>query len=194
MLLIVFNFLFNVNGWHIKNHFPEDIGSCVVLAGPHTSNWDTVYALAGLHKLRNNARFALKKELMFFPFGPFLRSVGAIAIDRKPKKINRKITAVDAMAELFKTEKDLALMISPEGTRSPTIKWRSGFYYVAKKANVPMVCAYLDYKNKIAGIGPVFYPTEDLDTIMQEVQKFYSSIPAKYPENFKTAEDKKSKK
>lgn len=192
MLLSIFNFLFNKNGWSIKNDFPEDIGSCVILAGPHTSNWDTVYALASLHKLRDNARFALKKELMFFPFGPFLKSVGAISIDRKPKIINRKLTAVDAMANLFKTENNLALMISPEGTRSPVTKWRSGFYYVAKKANVPMVCAYLDYKNKVAGIGPVFYPSEDLDMVMQKVQQFYESIPSKFPENFKTAKDKRN--
>lgn len=191
MLLTIFNFLFKINGWSIKNDFPENIGSCVILAGPHTSNWDTVYALSSLHELRDNARFALKKELMFFPFGPFLKSVGAISIDRKPKKINRRVTAVDAMAELFKTQENLGLMISPEGTRSPVTKWRSGFYFVAKKANVPMVCAFLDYKNKLAGIGPVFYPSEDLDTIMQKVQQFYKTIPPKFPEKFKTAEEKK---
>jgi 1-acyl-sn-glycerol-3-phosphate acyltransferase len=187
MLLSIFNFLFKKNGWRIENDFPSSINSCVILAGPHTSNWDTVYALSSLHKLRDNSRFALKKELMFFPFGPFFKSVGAIAIDRKPKKINRRVTAIDAMADLFKTNKNLGLMISPEGTRSPVTKWRSGFYYVAKKANVPMVCAYLNYKEKFAGIGPVFYPSEDLKTIMLKVQQFYATVPAKYPENFKTA-------
>ena len=192
MLQSIFDFLFKKNGWRIEKGFPDDISSCVVLAGPHTSNWDTVYALSSLHELRDNARFALKKELMFFPFGSFLKSVGAISIDRTPDKNKERITAVDAMADLFKTHKNLALMISPEGTRSPVTKWRTGFYYVAKKANVPIVCAYLDYKKKVAGIGPVFYPTEDLKTIMQKVQEFYKTISPKFPEKFKTAEDKKS--
>jgi len=189
MLQLIFDFLFKKNGWQVKNSLPEDINSCVLLAGPHTSNWDTVYALASLKILKVNARIAIKKELMFFPFGPFLRGVGAISIDRNPKKTKERLTAVDAMAELYKTHKNLVLMISPEGTRSPVTKWRTGFYYVAKKANVPIVCSYLDYKKKVAGIGPVFYPTEDLDTIMQKIQQFYKTIPPKFPEKFKTAED-----
>jgi 1-acyl-sn-glycerol-3-phosphate acyltransferase len=191
MLQSIFNYLFKKNGWHVKNGLPDGIKSCVLLAGPHTSNWDTVYALASLEILKVNARIAIKKEIMVFPFGPFLKGVGAISIDRKPKESNERITAVDAMANLYKTNDNLVLMISPEGTRSPVTKWHTGFYYVAKKANVPIVCSYLDYKTKTAGIGPVFYPTEDLDSIMKKVQEFYSTIEPKFPEGFKTSPEYK---
>lgn len=193
MLQLIFDFLFKKNGWQVKSGLPEGIDSCVLLAGPHTSNWDTVYALASLKILKVNARIAIKKELMFFPFGPFLRGVGAISIDRNPKQTKERLTAVDAMAKLYKTHKNLVLMISPEGTRSPVTKWRTGFYYIAKKANVPIVCSFLDYKTKTAGIGPVFDPNDDLEEIMQKIQQFYKSVSPKFPENFKIAEDKKSK-
>lgn len=191
MLQMIFDFLFKKNEWHVKNGLPEDINSCVLLAGPHTSNWDTVYALASLKILKVNARIAIKKELMFFPFGPFLKGVGAISIDRNPKQTKERLTAVDAMAELYKTHKNLVLMISPEGTRSPVTKWRTGFYYVAKKANVPIVCSYLDYKTKTAGIGPVIDSNDDLEVIMKKVQQFYNSVSPKFPDKFKTAEDSK---
>jgi len=187
MLRSIFRFLFKKNGWTINTEIPKNISSCILLAGPHTSNWDTVYAIPSLEILKVNARIAIKKEIMFFPVGNLLRGVGAIPVDRKPKKSKNRITAVDAMANLFKTNKDLVLMISPEGTRTKVKKWRTGFYYIAKQANVPIICSYLDYKNKIAGIGPVFYPTEDLDSVMKKVQEFYSSIPGKFPEKFDTS-------
>jgi len=189
MLQAIFDYLFKKNGWRVENGLPDDITSCVLLAGPHTSNWDTIYALASLKILKVNARIAIKKEIMVFPFGPLLRGVGAISIDRNPKESKQRITAVDAMAELYKTNENLVLMISPEGTRSPVTKWRTGFYYLAKKADVPIVCSYLDYKNKTAGIGPVFYPSEDLDIIMKKVQEFYTGVTPKFPEDFKTSPD-----
>ena len=184
MLQSIFDFLFKKNNWRIKNGLPDGIKSCVLLAGPHTSNWDTVYAIASLKELKVNARFALKKEIMFFPFGPFLKGVGAISIDRNPKESKGRITAVDAMAKLFETNKDLILMISPEGTRSAVKKWHTGFYYVAKKANVPIACSFLDYKTKTAGIGPVFSPDEDVDEIMKKIKLFYSTVTPKFPEKF----------
>lgn len=187
MLQSIFNYLFKKNGWQVKNGLPDGIQSCVLLAGPHTSNWDTVYALAGLKILKVNARIAIKKEMMVFPFGPFLKSVGAISIDRKPKKHKKRITAVDAMAALYNTHKNLVLVISPEGTRSPVKKWKTGFYYLAKKANVPIVCSYLDYEKKTAGIGPVIDSNDDLEVIMRKVQEFYKTITPKFPEKFITS-------
>lgn len=186
MLQAIFDYLFKKNGWRVINGLPNEIKSCVLLAGPHTSNWDTVYALAALKKLNVNVRIAIKKEMMAFPFGPFLRGVGAISIDRNPKESKQRITAVDAMAQLYKSHKNLVLLISPEGTRSPVTKWRTGFYYVAKKANVPIVCSYLNYKSKTAGIGSVFYPDEDLETMMKKVQEFYATKHPKFPKDFKT--------
>ena len=189
MLRGIFTYLFNKNGWVVKGKLPDHIKSCVLLAGPHTSNWDTVYAIAGLNKLGVNVRFALKKELMVFPFKPFLRGIGAIPIDRSPNKSKKRISAVDAMASLFDKHDDLVLMISPEGTRAPKTKWKTGFYYVAKNAGVPIVCAYLDYKKKIAGIGPHFTTDLELPVLMKKIQDFYSTITPKFPEKFKTAND-----
>lgn len=189
MLLALFKLLFKSNGWKVVSKLPKGVNRCILLAGPHTSNWDTVYALAAMDQLGVKAQFALKKELMFWPFRPFLKGVGAIAIDRNPKQGENRISAVDAMSQLFEVNDELMLMISPEGTRSPVKKWKTGFYYVAQKANVPLVCSFLNYKTKTAGIGPVFSADRPLEEVMKDVMTFYASKTPKFPEKFITTLD-----
>ena len=88
------------------------------------------------------------------------------------------------MAELFEKEDQLTILVPPEGTRKNVKKWKSGFYYIAEKANVPLVLGYLDYKNKISGIGPIIYPSGDYDKDLKIIQEFYSTIQPKFPEKF----------
>ncbi len=112
---------------------------------------------------------------------------GAIGIDRKKVKAEGGMSTTDAMAELFKEYPELVLMIAPEGTRSANPNWKTGFYYIAQKANVPIVLGYADFSKKEAGIGMVIYPTnfeEDMNKIMQ----FYLGIEGKIPHNFKLDE------
>jgi 1-acyl-sn-glycerol-3-phosphate acyltransferase len=183
MIRFIFWLIYAINGWKIKGQLPPDIKKCVMLAAPHTSNFDLVYAIVGLKKLKVKVRFTIKKEWLRFPFGLFIKPLGAIGIDRGPKKEGQK-SMVDAMAELFDDKEELTILVTPEGTRKNVKKWKSGFYYVAEKAKVPIVLGYLDYKNKISGIGPVIYPCGDYEKDLRTIQEFYATIPPKFPEKF----------
>ncbi|MCC5945650.1 MAG: 1-acyl-sn-glycerol-3-phosphate acyltransferase, partial [Bernardetiaceae bacterium] len=118
-------------------------------------------------------------------FGRLLRKVGAIGIDRTPKKEGEpRQSMVEAMAELFKQQDKLCIVVTPEGTRSKQEKWRTGFYHVAKMANVPIALGYMDYAKKEAGIQVVVYPTDDMHADMKKIMEFYQTINGKFPEKF----------
>lgn len=182
MLVWIFKMLFKLNGWKLKNQFPEASKHCVMVGAPHTSNWDLVYTVASLNLLKIPLRFTIKKEWLKPPFGWFVKPLGAIGIDRS-KVGNKKDGKVQQIAALFEEHKELALVITPEGTRSKSSKIKSGFYHIAKAANVPILLAYLDYENKEAGIGKLIYPDKDYESTLKEMAQFYAKVPAKFPEN-----------
>jgi 1-acyl-sn-glycerol-3-phosphate acyltransferase len=135
--------------------------------------------------LKVRFRFTIKNEWMKSLGGSFFRWMGGIGIDRKPKKEGEERTSMtDAMAELFKENSKLCLMVTAEGSRSLCRQWKTGFYYVALTASVPIVLAYLDYEKKEAGIGKVIYPSGDIAADMKEIMLFYKDIKAKFPEKF----------
>lgn len=185
MINAIFRLIFKIQGWKLDYNIPEEAQRCVLVAAPHTSNWDLVYARAAFDWLKIPLRFTIKKEWTRFPLNLVTVPMGALGIDRTPKKPgDPRPSMVDAMADLFKHHEKLAMMVTPEGTRKKNPHWKTGFYHVALKANVPIVCGYLDYKNKIAGMGPVIYPTGDIKTDFKKIMMFYENITAKYPENF----------
>ena len=148
-----------------------------MIAAPHTSNWDFVYARAAFYLMGIPLRFTIKKELFFFPLGPILSAFGGIAIDR-----SKKGGMVGHMIELYKDRKELFILVTPEGTRSKAKNWKKGFYHVALGAGVPISCGYLDYAKKEAGIGPTVLPTGDYEKDLEIIQRFYRGVTAKYPE------------
>ena len=162
---------------------PKGVDQAVLIAAPHTSNWDLLYARCAFFIMRFPLRYTIKKEIMFFPLGNILKAMGAIAIDRSPKTgLTKKKSMVEAMIDLFKTNKQLVIMITPEGTRSYAKRWKSGFYRIAEGASVPIILGYLDYKKKHAGLGPVFMPTGNMEEDIEKIKEFYRPIQAKYPE------------
>lgn len=182
----LFKWLFRRHGWKVGPPVPPGIRKCVVVAAPHTSNWDLVYALGALEILGLRVRFTIKMEWMRFPFSLLMKSAGGIGIDRSPKVPGQeRRSMVDAMVELFKENDDLILMVTPEGTRSRRDKWKTGFYHVAVNAGVPILLGYVNYGKKEAGIGKIIHPSANsFDKDMREIMQFYSGIPPKYPENF----------
>ncbi len=171
--------------WEIDNHWPLDLDQCVMIAAPHTSNWDALYARLALKALGVNVRLTIKDSYMKFPFGPFVRAMGGIGIDRRPKEAGQeRLSMVQVMTDLFKTHPKLVMLVTPEATRAKQEKWKTGFYHVALNANVPIALAYMDYKNKKTGVGKIVYPTGDMEKDMKEIMDFYANIHAKFPENF----------
>ncbi len=174
--------IFTLNRWTVFNNTDEEITKAVVLGAPHTSNWDLIIAMGGLYKINFPVKFFIKKEwLKIFLINKLLLSAGAVSVDRDSKNA----TMVDKMAEAIKTSKEnIALLVTPEGTRKRNCKWRTGFYYTAMQAGVPIVLTYLDYAKKHAVFGPTFMPSGDYKKDMEIVKEYYKEVTPKYPENF----------
>lgn len=172
-------------GWETDNHWPENLSQCVMIAAPHTSNWDALYARLALKALGVNVRITIKDSYMQFPLGPFVRAMGGIGIDRRPKQAGEpRLSMVQVMTDLFKHHPELVMLVTPEGTRARQEQWKTGFYYVAVNAGVPIALAYMDYEQKKAGVGKIIHPTGNFEEDMAEIMDFYAGIQAKFPEDF----------
>lgn len=169
-------------GWKINNMTPPTVWKKAVMTlAPHTSNWDFFYGM--LFKLSHPdapLRFAIKKEVMFFPLSYLMKILGAIPIDRN--KTTKRTNMVAEMAEMIHQADALLLAIAPEGTRSHVKRWKTGFYRLAETANVPIILGYINYAKKEMGLGPAFHPTGDIEKDIAYIQDFYRKIPGKYPE------------
>ncbi len=173
-------------GWKINKDFPKDLKRCVLIAVPHTSNWDFLFAIATFKIMNIDIRFTIKDTWVKFPFNLISLPLGAISIDRSQKKEGEKRKSmVDYMTDLFKKNKDLVLVVTAEGTRKKVEEWKSGFYHVAKNADVPIALGYLDYKNKIAGIRKeLFHTTDSKENDMKKLMEFCKNLYPKHPEKF----------
>ncbi len=180
----MFTWLFKLGGWKITHFLPEEIKRCVIIGAPHTSNWDFMYGMGAIKLMKLKLRFIIKKEWMKFPVKRLMHNLGALPIDRSKKPDGSKKGTVEAMAELFETHKDILLLIAPEGTRSKVEKWRTGFYYVALKAKVPIALGFMDYSKRECGIDKIIYPTGNFMADMKEIMDFYATKIGKNPENF----------
>ncbi|WP_460172192.1 1-acyl-sn-glycerol-3-phosphate acyltransferase [Thermus sp. FJN-A] len=154
-------------GW--RYHMPPPPSRKYVLIGaPHTSNWDFFVGILALWALGIRARWLGKKELFRPPLGPLLRLLGGIPVDR-----SRREGLVDQVAEVLRQEEEIAILITPEGTRSQAPFWRTGFYYMALKAGVPIALGYADFPRKEVGIGGYLWPTGDLEGDFAKIRAFY---------------------
>jgi 1-acyl-sn-glycerol-3-phosphate acyltransferase len=169
-------FYLKITGWRRVGRLP-DIPRCVMIAAPHTSNWDAPISLAIVFALRFKASWLVKHTAFRWPFRGVLRWLGAIPIDR-----TKSTDVVTQMVEELKKRAELVLLIAPEGTRKKVTRWKTGFYHIACGAGVPLVLAFLDYARKEGGLGPVFQPTGDLKADMTEILKFYSTVTGRHPE------------
>ncbi|WP_026954518.1 1-acyl-sn-glycerol-3-phosphate acyltransferase [Algoriphagus vanfongensis] len=174
--------VFWVTGWSLNDNWPKGLKKAVMIAIPHTSNWDLLYARAAFYLMDIPVRFTIKKEVMVGPLGWLIKGLGGISIDRKRIPGGRKQTYTEAMITMLKDSDELVIMVTPEGTRSAVKKWKTGFYHIALGADVPVVVGYLDYKKKEAGIGPAIYPNGDMDGQIAEMMEFGRGVTPKYPE------------
>jgi 1-acyl-sn-glycerol-3-phosphate acyltransferase len=181
MAIYIARFILWLGGWKVSAKIPQNIKKAVMIAAPHTSNWDLVWARAAFYILRIPVRYTVKKELLKGPLKWVLNAFGAIGIDRSHKN-GKKQSMTEAMIQLFKDRDELVVLVTPEGTRSYQPEWKTGFYRVAEGANVPILCGYLDYENKIAGVGPKFEANGNMSETIEQIKEFYRPIKGKYPE------------
>ncbi|MBY6204815.1 lysophospholipid acyltransferase family protein [Halomonas denitrificans] len=161
-------FLLRIFGWTLTQHEPPPRRYVLIFA-PHTSNWDFVIGLLAAWGLGLKVHWIGKNTLFESPLGPLFRFWGGIPVDR-----SKRGNMIEQMAERFDHADDLVLAIAPEGTRGLTDHWKSGFWHIARAANVPVVMAYIDYSRKQIGIGESFVPGEDIETDFEQIQDFYS--------------------
>jgi 1-acyl-sn-glycerol-3-phosphate acyltransferase len=169
-----------VKGWKVEGALPAHTPKCVLIAAPHTSNWDLPYTLMVAFVLRLNVYWMGKASLFKAPFGPVMRWLGGIAVNREKSS---NLVAASAAA-IQAADGPLQLVVPPEGTRDKTRHWKTGFYYIALQAQVPIVLAFMDYEHKRSGLGPTFTPTGDVDADMAQIKLFYAGIKGKRPSQF----------
>lgn len=166
-----------MRGWRFTGETPPH-AKFVAIGAPHTSNWDFIVFLAVVSHFKLPGRAIGKSSLVRWPFGPLMRRLGIIPVDRDSGQ-----GLVQVMVTEFSQADRLALIVAPEGTRSAAAYWRSGFYRIAVAAKVPIVMAYIDHPNKCAGLGPTLYPSGDVVADMDEIRAFYSSFEGSRAEN-----------
>lgn len=165
-------------GWKVDKTTPEGVDKCVIVVGPHTSNWDFIIGKLAFIHYGVKAKFLIKKELFFPPLGWILKAMGGVPVDRK-KKNNMTKTAV----EYFKNNESMFLVFTPEGTRSYNPNWKKGFYFIAQQADVPIYIAYIDFATKTGGFHSIFHPTGDVDADIEYIKSVLGQFKGKVPEN-----------
>ncbi|QMU64906.1 MAG: acyltransferase [Flavobacteriaceae bacterium] len=166
-----------VLGWKMTDTFPKYLKKYVVIAAPHTSWQDFPIALLVRSISGEKIHFIGKDSLFRAPFGFIFRALGGTPVNRTQS--NRLI---DTIIELFNSKEEFKLGLSPEGTRKKVAKWKTGFYYIAKGAHVPIVMATLDFGNKNVKISEPYYLTSDMHRDFEYFYSFYKGIKGRHPE------------
>lgn len=171
-------FMIRIRGWGFEGRVPNE-AKMILLVAPHTSNWDFLTGLWAKFALRLKAGFLGKHTLFWWPLGRFLRSIGGIAIDRA-----KAAGIAEDSTRAFREHEQLMLVIAPEGTRSKSAKWKSGFYRIAVAAHVPILPVVFDYPKKVIRFAPLFHPTGDYDADLPLIQSHYGAHMGRHPENY----------
>jgi len=159
--------------WKIAGPLPN-LSKFVVIAAPHTSNWDFVIGISATLALDVDAHWIGKHTIFRWPFGSLMRKLGGIPVDRR-----KTSGLVEQIVGQFSKRRAFVLGLAPEGTRKSVTRWKSGFYHIAAGADVPIVCGYFDYRTREVGIGPVVFPSGDYEKDLARILSFYAPFEGK---------------
>ncbi|MFN7219672.1 MAG: lysophospholipid acyltransferase family protein [Burkholderiales bacterium] len=180
VLRAVSRFCLWISGWRVEGELPPGVGKAVLIAAPHTSNWDLPLTLMVAFSLRLNIYWMGKASIFQFPFRHIMMWLGGIPVHRE-KSNNLVALSADAIRD---ADRVMQLVVPPEGTRSAVRQWKTGFYYIALGAGVPIIMAFMDYEKKRSGLGPVLTPSGDVEADMKIVKAFYAPIKGKNATQF----------
>jgi len=170
-----------LSGWQMQGDWP-DLDKTVLVAAPHTSNWDGLMMLAAAAYYRVKLRWMGKKSLTEGPFGGLIKALGCVPIDRSASH-----DLVKAMGQAFAATPHMILAIPPEGTRSLTRQWKTGFYHIAIEAKVPIIVTVLDYGTKTIRIAAIIHPSGDYDSDLALILGHYDGAMGKNAAQFSAA-------
>jgi 1-acyl-sn-glycerol-3-phosphate acyltransferase len=170
--------IFALTGWKAVGSPPPGIPKYVMICAPHTSYWDGFWMLGCASLLRIDLRFLGKHTMFKGPLGWLLKGLGAVPVIRSQRQ-----NTVQQAAAWFDSSDAFLLGVAPEGTRKLTGGWKTGFYWIAMEAKVPIACAFVDYATKTAGyLGDVIHPTGNIELDFEQFKKAYARIVPKFPE------------
>jgi len=170
--------IFKISGWKIKGKAP-DLKKFVIIGERHPSHWDFVYGLCAWKLYGVNPRYLIKKELYVFPLSLLFKATGGLPVDR-----SKSSGLTEAIVKMFNEREALVTIIPPEGTRKLVKRWKTGFYYVALHAKVPIVMGSMDYKKKETNLSEPFWPTGDIEKDFLVFKEFFRNVTPKNPEWF----------
>src|SRR5260221_1557950 len=178
MLRPIYLFIFKLIGWRVEGSFPPELKKYIVAVAPRTSNGDFVIGLMARSILKiQRARFLGKSQLFKAPFGWFFRTIGGYPVDRSSSH-----DVVHQVVSIFNGHEEFILAIAPEGTRKKVAKLKTGFYYIALHAHVPIIPCGFDFQKKKVIVGQPFYPSANAEADMEFLRKFYSQIKGRNQE------------
>ncbi len=178
MFRLLWKLWLKLTGWNTDVQFPLHLKKMIIIVGPHTSSWDFIMGLAYRSVCRiHHSHFLGKSELFKKPFGFFFRWLGGTPVDRKGKH-----NIVEQVTDLFNKNEEFILALSPEGTRKKVNQLRTGFYHIAKAANIPIVMAGMDFSKKVLIVSEPFYPSNDEVADFIKIINFFGPIKGKRPE------------
>ena len=167
--------ILSLTGWRAEGRLPM-IPKFVLVGAPHTSNWDLPFTLLMAFALKARIHWLGKKAIFRWPFKGFFRWLGGIPVNRSESG-----NLVEQSIQQFRRAEQMILTVAPTGTRKRVINWKTGFYHIACGADVPIVLGFLDYRRKVGGIGPLVYPTGDINNDMETIKAFYDGVSGKNP-------------
>jgi len=182
----IFTWLLGLSGWTLIDKPLPEVKRAICLFAPHTSNWDFVVMVAAKFAWGMKVRYLGKHSLFKWPYGWFFKALGGIPVVR-----NRQDNLVGQVVDLIASEENILLAIAPEGTRSYTPYWKTGFYHIAERSELPLVLFYLDNKTKTIGFSDVFIVTGDLVADMQKISEFYADKESFYPDKTSLVQTRK---
>lgn len=177
MLRFLSRLILKIFGWTIDVQLPEE-KKFILIGAPHTTNWDLPIALLCFWSIPIHLTWVGKKQLFIGPFNYLFRALGGIPVDR-----SIHTGFIGQIAHQFDIREEMIFGITPEGTRSRTEFWKTGFYYIAQQAKIPICFAYIDFPSRNIGFGEMLYPSGDIDKDFEKIKSFYKDKTGKYPEN-----------
>ena len=189
MMKHICRFILRLGGWDLTKKPLPEIDKAILIFAHHTSNWDFVTMVVAKFALGLKVRYLAKHSLFRWPFGWFFKALGGMPVVR-----HKKNKVVDTVVELIDENETIWLAISPEGTRSYTPFWKTGFYHIAKRANLPIIMFYLDNKTRTIGFSDVFEISGHIDTDMKVFGEYYADKQGYIPEKASMIQTKKQYK
>lgn len=178
MLAWISKMILKLFGWKVTGNYDRTINKKILVVAPHTSNWDFPLGLLARNVIRDRVQFVGKDSLFRPPIGGLMKALGGIPVDR-----SRSTNFVRAVVKEYETRDKMTIVMAPEGTRKKVNKFKTGYYYIAKAAQIPIIRVRFNYEKKEIHFGDPFYPTENSERDIKMIEDYFRGIKGYYPQN-----------